>query len=303
MAQQFTRKFSFQQLAEQSPLWWQELLLRLNPTGEELSSNGLRLAVRENYLNFYHKGQAIAKVGFNQKKQLYCEQHIKYVFEGARTQKYLRLTAENRTLTNPERPEETERYLGGETLDLWIERSKQHKGDEKTFVEQVAAENSNVIDMEMGLPGDGYRIDLVALEQHGEEVRLVFWEAKLTTDSRCRTNSETPEVIEQLANYREFLTGKNRPQELKHAYVVACQVLVKITELAGKSVAPIIRDVAKEVYPLVIDHEPRLLLYHNSEADVRNSWSRHEEKLRENKVVLQVMTDKTDRQLFSKEMC
>ncbi|ABV38244.1 conserved hypothetical protein [Shewanella sediminis HAW-EB3] len=303
MTKQFARKFALNQLSDPKPEWWKELLLRLKPAGKELSSNGLRLAVRDNYLNFYHKGQAIAKVGFNQGRELYSEQHIKYVFEGASTQNYPRLTGSDPTLINPVKTEETEQYLGGQTLDLWIERSKTHKGDEKTFVEEIAAANSNVIDMEMGLPGSAYRIDLVALERHGGGARLVLWEAKLTTDKRCRTNSEKPEVLEQLARYRDFLTDENRQEQLQKAYVTACQVLVKITELAGKSIAPIIKDVATGQLPLTIDSEPRLLLYYNSEGDVRNSWPRHEERLRKNRVVMQVMTDSTGYKLQSGEQC
>ncbi|RTR39977.1 hypothetical protein EKG38_04305 [Shewanella canadensis] len=298
MTKQFARKFALSQLSDPKPEWWKELLLRLKPAGEELSSNGLRLAVRENYLNFYHKGQAIAKVAFNRDKTLYSEQHVKYVFEGVNTQKYVRLTGSDPSLINPEKPENSAQYLGGKTLEDWIKRSKDHNGDEKTFVENVAAANSNVIDMEMGLPGSGYRIDLVSLERHEDGASLVFWEAKLTTDKRCRTNSEEPEVLEQLARYREFLTDRDHQGELHKAYIIACQVLVKITELAGKSVAPIIKDVATGHLPLTIDCEPRLLIY-NNEEDKQNSWSRHEKKLREHYVTMQVMTDSTDYKLQS----
>ncbi|MCL1047001.1 hypothetical protein L2737_17010 [Shewanella electrodiphila] len=304
MTKPFARKFNLKQLPAEKPQWWADLLQQLKPAGEELDSDGLRLAVRENYLNFYHRGQAIAKVGFNQKKELYSELHIKYVFPDAKSQKYVRLTGNESNIINPENEKKYVTYQESSTLVEWIKHvtvTKIKEDDEKSFVENVVAANGNVIDMEMGLPGSGYRIDLVSLERQGDVAHVVFWEAKLTTDSRCRTNSKSPEVIEQLGRYRKFLKDKHHQQQLKEAYLNACKTLVKITELEKQSVAKIIKDVAEGKLTLAIDIEPRLLMYYNKDLDKRNSWLSHEGKLRENKVTMQVMTEGGCYKLQSKE--
>ncbi|WP_392339530.1 hypothetical protein [Moritella marina] len=294
MTNKFARKFDLNKLVGDAPLWWQDLLSQLKPAGEALNTYGLRLAVRENYLNFYHNGQAIAKVGFNRDKQLYTEQHIKYVFKGADTQDKTKMSGDELTLVNPTDPTQIAHYLGCETLNQWISETKNYSGEEKEFVDCVVAANNAVIDMEVGLPGSGYRIDLAALEQHGDEICLVFWEAKLTTDGRCRSNSENPKVLEQLARYRDFLTDSDRQAELKKAYVVTCQVLLHVNQLAGKPTDTLIEQIATGKSKLTIDSEPRLLLSYSAKDDKRNIWPRHEEKLRQHNIVMQVMTETSD---------
>jgi hypothetical protein len=301
MTKPFARKFALNQLPEENPEWWKDLLQRLKPAGEELGDYGLRLAVRENYLNFYHKGQAVAKVGFNQKRELYLELHIKYVFPDAKTQKYVRLTGNESNIINPENENDSTDYLGSSTLNDWTDRASKYEGDEKNFVEDIIAANDNVIDMEMGLPGSGYRIDLVSLERHDDNsAHVVFWEAKLTTDKRCRTNSDSPEVLKQLQRYRAFLTNPDRQQQLKEAYVKACKVHVKVVK-KEESVAPIIREVAKGTLKLAIDSEPRLLIYNKDSEPKPNSWLRHQGKLRKNDVKMQIMTVNSCYKLQSKE--
>lgn len=300
MTTKFARRFAIEKL-QQSPNWWQELILRLKPSGEELGSTGLRLAVRDGYLNFYHQGQAIAKVVTNKSGELCSEQHIKYVFESASSQKYTKLIGNYNCIINPENNEESAHYLGGETLDLWIKRSRKHKGEEKTFVEQIVAANNNVIDMEMGLPESGYRIDLVTIEEDQGLAKLVLWEAKLTSDGRCRTNGVKPEVVEQLCRYRYFLSDPKRQPEIINAYITACKVQTHICELAGKQVSSTIKNVATGALSLSIDPEPRLLLLHTPKNTQNDSWLPHQQKLIDSHITLQVMTDNGDRKLLSSD--
>ncbi|GIU16210.1 MBL fold metallo-hydrolase [Shewanella sp. MBTL60-007] len=297
MTTKFARRFAIEKL-HQSPNWWQELLLRLKPSGEELGNTGLRLAVRDGYLNFYHQGQAIAKVVTNDAGELCSEQHIKYVFENATTQKNTKLVGDDNCILNPENNEDSSLFLGGETLDLWIERSRKHKGEEKTFVEQIVAANNNVIDMEMGLSESG-RIDLVTIEQAQGQANLVFWEAKLTTNKGCRKKQGLPEVIQQIAKYRNFLTNKDNRPHIINAYITACKVQTHICELAGKQVSSTIKDVATGTLSLSIDTEPRLLLLHTPKNTQKDSWLPHQQKLIDNHITLQVMTENGDRKLLS----
>lgn len=298
MTTKFARKFTIEKL-QQNPIWWKELLIRLKPSGETLGETGLRLAVRDGYVNFYHQGQAIAKVGITQDGLLRSEQHIKYVFESATSQKYTKLIGDDKCIINPENNKDVAQYLGSETLDLWIARSKKHKGEEKTFVEQVVAANENIIDMEMGLPGSGYRIDLVTIEEELGQAKVVLWEAKLTSDTRCRSSKDQPEVIKQINKYREFLTKEKNQSEVINAYIAACKVQMHICQLAGKQVSKTIEAVAKGTLQLVLDTEPRLLFLHNPKNPQKDSWQTHLQKLIDNQIRLQVMTTDSERILLS----
>lgn len=298
MTTKFARKFAIEKL-QQAPVWWEELLIRLKPSGEELGDTGLRLAVRDGYLNFYHQGQAIAKVGFTQNNLLRSEQHVKYVFESATSQKYTKLVGDSNCITNPDNNKEFAQYLGSETLDLWITRSKKHKGEEKTFVEQVIAANENIIDMEMGLPGSGFRIDLVTIEEDQGQAKIVLWEAKLTSDTRCRSSIDQPEVINQISKYREFLIEEKNQLEVINAYITACKVQTHICQLAGKQVSKTIEAVAKGTLQLGLDTEPRLLFLHNPKNTQKDSWLPHQQKLIDKQIKLQVMTADSHRTLLS----
>ncbi|MGO2496392.1 MAG: hypothetical protein ACTH6I_00080 [Vibrio litoralis] len=293
MTKQFSRKFDMSNLpAENNLIWWKDLLARMKPAGSELTDTGLRLAIRHNYLNFYHKGQAVAKVGFNRNKELYSDLHIKYVFEQENLpQRYVRLEGDAPTIINPLNPSDVVEYQGGNTLDSWITKTRNYKGIEKTFVEDIIAANSAIIDMEMGLPISGLRMDLVALEFTPQKnaARIVFWEAKLTTDNRCRTNGPSPEVVSQLNGYRDFLSDNTRKEQVRSAYLETCKRLVDIAHLASVKVADIIQFVADESIELEVDPEPRLLICYDKNSDTKSSWARHEDKLKENNVLMQIV--------------
>lgn len=293
MTKQFSRKFEMSNLpAENDPIWWKDLLERMKPAGSELTDIGLRLAVRHNYLNFYHKGQAVAKVGFNRNKELYSELHIKYVFEQENLpQKYVRLEGKVPTIINPSNHNNVVEYQGGKTLDSWIKQTRNYKGIEKTFVEDIISANNSIIDMEMGLPVSGLRMDLVALEFTAQKnaARIVFWEAKLTTDSRCRTNGPSPEVVFQLNGYKDFLSDNTRKEQVRSAYLETCKRLVDISHLANIKVTEIIQSVANESIRLEVDPEPRLLICYDKNSDTKSSWARHENKLKENNILMQIV--------------
>jgi hypothetical protein len=58
--------------------WWKDLLLLWRPAGREAGATGLRLAVRNGYLNFYLRGQSVARIGFTRGSVPFAKTHIKY---------------------------------------------------------------------------------------------------------------------------------------------------------------------------------------------------------------------------------
>jgi hypothetical protein len=110
----------------------------------------LRLAVRKGYLNFYRRGQSVAKVDVDSSEKLRARVHNKYVYgDGGKGNDYVFLTAAG----VPERGTgQLTPYDRITCLDKWISNANAYVGDEKRFVDDVVAWNPNVIDLEMGLP-------------------------------------------------------------------------------------------------------------------------------------------------------
>jgi hypothetical protein len=104
-------------------------------------------------------------------------------------------------------------YKGPATLAKMKSAAGLFSGLEKTGCHEIAVRNPSVIDCEIAFarsmsPGDGGgknaapRVDLASLERDGNDVRLVFWEAKdlQMADSAEMTNSA------QLENTRRSVT-------------------------------------------------------------------------------------------------
>ena len=260
--------------------WFKDLLRQWGPSGNK--TEGLRLAVRRNYLNFYLKGQSIARVGVARNCQPYLDTHVKYASPGGETaQAYVRLVGEQMDCP---KANFAGRYIGPETLAAWMKRSERHAGVEKTFVDHVVANNGRVIDVEMGLPGTANRMDLVCLEPRGPRIAVVFWEAKTIDDGRLRCRGQAaPKVVGQLQRYVDYLAIAGHAVVVRNAYSRACSVLVELHGLAA-ALGPMaalhndVRRAANSPEILDIDPQPRLLIYLNDPSRLA-SWPPHRAKL------------------------
>jgi len=298
----FNRQFVTNGLEEALHLprngWFRDLLKHWRPAGagsEPEPQDHLRLAVRNGYLNFYHAGQSVAKVTFKGGK-LEASVHNKYVSgneDGG--QKYVTI-ADGRYMDS-----------GGSWVsyreDLvheWIVATHDYTGDEKKFVDKVVGRNANVIDLEAGLPWDpaiwpkksAKRIDLVELEGSGRSYQLVFWEAKLVTNSEARSRT-APKVFEQLKNYTCWLA--KHQDEVRAAYQYTCGVLVRLHALA-KVLNPRICDLGDaivavsraEAAQLGVDTAPRLII---DDHDKCAAFTEHLDKLREQGIQVLLVRD------------
>ncbi len=202
----------------------------------------LRLAIRDGYLNFYANGRSIAKI--DAKRSLSLKVHKAYCGEVSRSDYVSRpLTAKD--------PEAV--------VNDWMRCAHGHANgagmDEKRFVENLVAANTNVIDLEMGLPWDeglrwiakndkskpAPRIDLVTVEMRGDVPFIVFWEAKMSTNGALRSNwrregDEGPKVASQIMKYKVWLDLPGRSGQVSSAYRDAAKILLELAEEAGKIV-------------------------------------------------------------------
>lgn len=279
--------------------WWKDLLALWGPSGTGKAERPLRLAVRDNYLNFYLRGQSVARVAFDGQGRPYVDVHVKYAFAGATEQAYARLT--DAGVAHP-KAGHTAPYAGASTLFEWMARAARWETAEKAEVERVVAENPGVIDLEMGLPAHGdqktaLRMDLIALEPNGQGSKVVFWEAKRVTDGRLKAKDGDPEVMSQINAYRDYLADADHRRAVIDAYAQTCALLVDFAEAASRDGKPFGLDpqlsrVARNRDRLDIDTTPRLVIFGTEEQLAAPAWKAHQDKLLNNKVpVLTIRTD------------
>ena len=290
--------------ANSSGNWWKDLLALWGPSGTGKAERPLRLAVRDNYLNFYLRGQSVARVAFDGQCRPYVDVHVKYAFEGATEQAYARLTETG--IVHP-KASHSASYAGASTLFEWMARAAQWETAEKAEVERVVADNAGVIDLEMGLPAHGdqktaLRMDLIVLEPSGNGSNVVFWEAKRVTDGRLKAKDGDAEVMSQINAYRAYLAQADHRRAVIEAYAQTCALLVDFAEAASEdskargskplSLHPELRRVAADHNRLDLDTTPRLVIFGTEEQLAAPAWQAHRDKLVKSKVpVLTIRTD------------
>ncbi|MER9684691.1 MULTISPECIES: hypothetical protein [unclassified Mesorhizobium] len=287
--------------------WWQDLLRSWAPSGSPLKGQRqLRLALRDEYLNFYHCGQSLARVSLDRRGHPKLEVHHKYVFDDVSGQTYMSLS--DQTVRYKSTAEREAPYQGIQTMTAWIKRANTYSGYEKSGVECIVAANEDVIDLEMGIPWwpeqavdastpertgkYAPRMDMIALEDGPRGlINIVFWEAKTLGDKRLRSRS-TPEVIRQLQVYNKYLNRAPYRDAACAAYVETCKLLKTFHEMAthlpgATSLPPLgnlVSRIASGAELPVVDPMPRLLIFPaevstgNFERQV-STWSRHLAKL------------------------
>ena len=138
--------------ASDKPNWWRDLLALWATSGPPRGKRRLRLALRDNYLNFYLKGQSVARVSVGRNGKPVLEVHVKYAFKDAEEQSYAKLTG----VEVLRKGGEAGAYEGPATLGEWMVRAGSWETPEKAQVDQIVSANPTVIDLEMGLPAGSH---------------------------------------------------------------------------------------------------------------------------------------------------
>jgi hypothetical protein len=215
----------------------------------------LRVAIRDGYLNFYAKGQSVAKLSFGAHGPR-IQLHRSYL-DGLRRAK----AAEHRSNTSRSfyvslSPIELARADTAERVMGWIESAESYASAEKRFVDELVGCNAGVIDLEMGLPADivdeersAPRMDLVLAQRSPANItQIAFWEAKCSTNSELRAEENYserangnygsgPKVVHQLRKYQKWLSQR-RIVEVQAAYHHSARILLALAAVFGKAEAP-----------------------------------------------------------------
>jgi hypothetical protein len=212
----------------------------------QTSEAPLRLGMRDGYLNFYIKGQSIAKLSCNR--------------DGPKLSVHKAYALGRKREGGEDRSVPIEGYQSYDSTALadphtaaliqgWIETAETYASAEKRFVDDLIAANPGVIDLEMGLPASDLpgsdrvapRMDLVLVQvaSNGSPA-IVFWEAKCANNSEVRASGEkAAKVVEQLAKYARWMDG-DRIAQVQQAYCAAAKTMLSLYKLfrPGENDAP-----------------------------------------------------------------
>lgn len=202
--------------------WWQDLLRAWCPAGQPLNEESgqlLRLAVRDNYLSFYHFGQSVAEVSVPHGKPR-LKIHRSYALGSADGQEHIYVQFDGSITTDARGSSKIRNYRRGE-VRKWIEKAYEWKGKEKHGIEEsVIASNPNYLDAEIRIPGGAKQIDIAVVEETDDDQKVVFWEAKRSKDQRLYTGNREKSVVTQISEFAKSLkpmraTEKSRERTAK----------------------------------------------------------------------------------------
>lgn len=288
--------------------WWRDVLARRD----------LVLAVRDGYLNVYHRGAALYRIE-RRGDALIPVTHAKY----------LARRAQGETALLPEGLFDLDAgkalwpaYGGPETLYEMIASASALAGPEKIGLHPLLLASPNVVDVEIALgatppateateptpdgalmaaeadaaASDGAptpttppmrqdRLDVATLEERDGAVFVVFHEAKHFANAALRAApGRTPPVAEQVARYRHALSLQ--APAIGAAYREACRALAAIdamrrrVDAGAPALHPLIARVAADGLAPRVDPEPRLVVF-GFDADQRYGavWGEHRARL------------------------
>lgn len=267
--------------AENEEGWWASVL----------ADPKLFLGLRGSYLNVYWRGQAL--------------------FTVEPSSSGLNITTHEKFLVDPELASQVplidgkfqvehlvkkgfiHEYQGKKTLEKMKTAAGLFSGNEKTGCHQVAIHNPTVIDCEVAFPGtmpswDGGpdkrnpRVDLAAVEEDGNDVRLVFWEAKHFNNPELRAADGRAPVLRQVEVYRKYVTEHR--DAIVQSYAKVAENLVHIRNMGwNRSISPLIADVATGDRKLSLGETPRvglIIFGFDLGQKKEKGWNAHLDELR-----------------------
>ena len=228
-----------------------------------VNDKDLFIAIRDEYLNVYLKGQSLCKLSYN-KGLIKGETHKKYL--GVLSPGYF--VSKNGLILNDKAKI---KYLS--ELDSIKENVKNYIGKEKFESYKEVMDNKNcVIDVEISLVRNKVprpkkhsdyeisSIDYLSLEKN----KLVFYEAKHFTNSEIRLGT-TPKVFKQIDRYEREL--QNHKNEIIKSYKIVLQNLKDLKLLKKQS----------DAIGFEIDFNPYLIVF---DIDKNETEDIHLQKLR-----------------------
>ncbi|MCY3837521.1 MAG: hypothetical protein OXH09_02525 [Gammaproteobacteria bacterium] len=245
------------------------------------------LAVRQNYVNFYHLGSSLLKLECLN-GALVGQIHYKYLLRPDADNPYIK-TLNGR----PDLPNDAKELflLGFEDVKALKTAARPYAGPEKTGVHNIVRDNPNILDVEIAFGTGGAdearasapRVDFAAIRCANERATVVLYEAK-HFDNRQALRSEqgnVPKVVEQIEAYSDLL--ETYREEVITSYRCVCCNLLALRGLAERHPErqAMLKKIADGSRKLKLDPHPRLVVF-GFDADQRSgdNWRPHRDRLR-----------------------
>ncbi len=242
--------------------WWRDVLRDEN----------LAIALRGNSLDVYWLGARLFHVAFAE-GTLSVSTHEKYLLNPAlKDPVFLKAGSFDITMLKDRGFFGT--YREGETLKDLKKAAGLYTDVEKSGCHEIFVRNSSVIDCEIAFPrSDAGRVDIAALEAYGDDVRLVFWEAKKFKNKELRSIKGPPPVYWQIRRYSDYVAAHQT--SILNSYTEVTKNLVALHDMRSQRKEPpsaLLRAVAAGTKRLVIGDTPKVgLLIFNYDVAQRDA--------------------------------
>ncbi|MEQ3626220.1 MAG: hypothetical protein ABNH26_13460 [Celeribacter sp.] len=184
----------------------------------------LRLCVRDGYLNFYARGQSVAKLNCLQSGA--SATIASAYLEGVEKPPHRTGGRGNQTLSK-EMLADLETV---ERVDVWIRTALTYAGAEKSFVDDLMARHPNAIDLEMGLPKHRSTMDLVIAQEGDDGLEIAFWEVKTAANSELRRKEGDAKVVCQVRKYQDWVNSPGNEEAVQAACRSTASILLRLYE-------------------------------------------------------------------------
>lgn len=257
--------------------WWRQIV----------DDKELFIAIRNEYINVYYKGNSLLKLSFN--GQLVAETHYKYLVRPDANPCLVK-TSSGMGFTH-DANQFAIRNL--DEINSIKKASAAYSGIEKESIQKIIQSNDNIIDLEIALtnealkdemePDEGKkrstakRIDFAALQKKDDFYEVVFFEAKHFSNKELRAKgNDDPSVINQISLYEKLLNTFK--EDIIQSYSKVCRNLREILPYS-QSTQAIIN--ISEDSPLKINLKPRLVIFGFDEDQKQGKvWQPHKDKLK-----------------------
>ena len=236
-----------------------------------LNDEELFPAIRDGYVSIYYRGNCLLKLKGSSNGGISGEVHYKYLLDPEAGDIYI--SADDNQYKLPK----IDTRSDGAVRKL-KKSSRPYVGVEKKGVHAIIKNNADrVVDVEIAFSSTGKqnRIDLCALMEEGERVRLRFYECKHFSNGEIRAETE-PKVVRQIRSYGKEIAS--RRDEIRDAYYEAFDALVR-----EPFVHPA-REIMQRVCAsgnLEVDPEVSLIIFGYDDAQGKRFWEKHGPMLQE----------------------
>jgi len=238
-----------------------------------LKDNDLFIAIRNEYINVYYRGNSICELHF-ENSRIVGKTHYKYLLRSDLNE-YVTSLNGIFSINNP-----AQKFVTSlNDLNLIKKASLVYSGEEKKGVHAISIKEKNVLDVEIAfskLDSKTDRIDYLKLEEIKGKLKLVFYEAKHFTNSEIRAELD-PKVFNQIKKYEKTL--KEHEAEIIKSYKLVCENLQELNLIKSHHDNYIKR--ISEGEDFSIDFDPKLIIF-GFDKDQKEGvyWKEHYDKLK-----------------------